>query len=63
MTKDHSAIQCAARRMTCLWVTEQLYHKNITPVAIFTNQELALPPRTFSVYSIRKPDMYRQKKG
>lgn len=30
------------------------------PTAIFTDQELALPVRISSVYSIRKPDMCRQ---
>jgi hypothetical protein len=58
ITKEHKSIQYAAIRVTCLWVTKQLYHKNITPTAIFTDQELALQPRTSPVYSSWKPNVH-----
>jgi hypothetical protein len=56
ITKEHKSLQYAAIRVTCLWVTKQLYHQNITPTAIFTDQELALQPRTSPVYSSWKPN-------
>jgi hypothetical protein len=54
-------MRCALCDMFMGYRTTLSYEYN--PSAIFTKQELALPPRTSSVYSIWKPDMCRQVTG
>lgn len=46
------AIQCAARCMTCLWVTEQLYLTNINPPPFLPNKNwrYLLAPLQSTVY-------------
>ena len=60
MTKEHSVSYTMRNALCDMFMgyrTTLSYEYN--PSAIFTDQELALPPRTSSVYTIWKPGMCR----